>query len=532
MSTAEYGLTWGEPAIVNTKEGVRSLRTSPPTDAFWRAWRGNKDGLKAKGFTVTRPLNGDWMVGHWTTPSAAPSKEDSEAQTLLPLPRLNRPDGLLKYQIPAVQGLVRALRSGAAALDASDTGTGKTYAALAAARELSLTPTVICPKTVIPSWQRAAAHLGISIEPINYEKVRNGNSIYGQWGSEKINGKLVERFIWAGDTELLIFDECHRCKGVNTANAGLMIAAALQDIPTIAASATAATDPMEMRALGFLLGLHGLRDFYAWAAAHGCYQNQWDGWEFGGSDDDIQTIHRGIFPGKGVRIKIADLGDQFPQTQIAVELIPVASPDKIDKAYTDVRDAIAAVRQRAAGDSTNAEHLTAQLRARQVSELQKIPALVELAKDALAEKRSIFIGVNFNDSLDTLKESFGNEIVAIVRGDQTAEDRERNIAAFQADKARIIIANLKAGGVGVSLHDLNGRFPRTALICPGWSATDLKQALGRVWRSGGKSTSIQRILYAAGTVEETVAARIEEKLRNLSLLNDGVHIKLTDEDLQ
>jgi hypothetical protein len=53
-----------------------------------------------------------------------------------------------------------------------------------------------------------------------------------------------------------------------------------------------------------------------------------------------------------------------------------------------------------------------------------------------------------------------------------------------------------------------------------------------VWRSGGKSTSIQRILYAAGTVEETVASRIEEKLRNLSLLNDGVDIKLTDEDLQ
>jgi hypothetical protein len=86
--------------------------------------------------------------------------------------------------------------------------------------------------------------------------------------------------------------------------------------------------------------------------------------------------------------------------------------------------------------------------------------------------------------------------------------------------------------VGVSLHDLHGRYPRTALICPGWSATDLKQALGRVWRSGGKSTSIQRILYAAGTVEETVASRIEEKLRNLSLLNDGVDIKLTDEDLQ
>ena len=35
--TAEFGLTWGEPRIVNTKEGVRSLRSSSPTDAFWRA---------------------------------------------------------------------------------------------------------------------------------------------------------------------------------------------------------------------------------------------------------------------------------------------------------------------------------------------------------------------------------------------------------------------------------------------------------------------------------------------------------------
>jgi superfamily II DNA or RNA helicase len=139
--------------------------------------------------------------------------------------------------------------------------------------------------------------------------------------------------------------------------------------------------------------------------------------------------------------------------------------------------------------------------------------------------------VNFNDSIDTLKESFGNEVIALIRGDQTDEDRERNIAAFQADKARILIANLKAGGVGVSLHDLHGKFPRTALICPGWSAVDLKQALGRVWRSGGKTPSIQRILFAAGTVEEQVAAKLDIKLRNLSLLNDGVEVNISDSDL-
>jgi SNF2 family DNA or RNA helicase len=167
-----------------------------------------------------------------------------------------------------------------------------------------------------------------------------------------------------------------------------------------------------------------------------------------------------------------------------------------------------------------------------VSELQKIPALIELCKDALAERRSIFVGVNFSDSIDAVRASLKDIPCSIIRGDQTAEERQRNIDSFQADKTRVIIANLRAGGVGVSLHDLNGRFPRTALICPGWSPTDLKQALGRVWRAGGKSTSIQRILYAADTVEEKVAERIEERLRTLAILNDGIEFNLTEKDLE
>jgi SNF2 family DNA or RNA helicase len=311
-----------------------------------------------------------------------------------------------------------------------------------------------------------------------------------------------------------------------------LIGAALQSLPTIAASATAATNPMEMRALGFLLGLHGLRDFWSWAEAHGCYKNQWDGWEWGGADEDIAAIHRQVFPSKGIRVRISDLGDAFPKTQIRTELIPVSSPDKIDKAYAAVTKAISEVHEKARTDDSGAEHLTAQLRARQVSELQKIPALIELAKDAIAERRSVFIGVNFSDSIDAVRASLKDVPCSIIRGDQTADERQRNIDAFQADKTRVVIANLRAGGVGVSLHDLNGRYPRTALICPGWSPTDLKQALGRVWRAGGKSTSIQRILYAADTVEEKVAERIEERLRTLAILNDGIDFNLTDKDLE
>jgi len=528
--TSEFGLIWSPPTVQNTKNGVRNLRTASPTEEFWAAWRRSKEGLKSKGYSVSRLVaGGDWQVCHWQMPTASPASSEI---TVLERPvALTRPDGLLDYQKPAVAALVRSLRQFGHAIDASDTGTGKTFSTLGAAREMGLTPTVICPKAVIPSWIRAAKHLGIACNAINYEKVRTGNTPYGKWVPVKGLGN-VERFQWSQQVGMLIFDEVHRCKSTKSQNADLLIGAALQGLPTIAASATAATNPMEMRALGFLLGLHGLRDFWSWAEAHGCYRNQWDGWEWGGADEDIAAIHRQVFPAKGIRVRISDLGDAFPKTQIRTELIPVSAPDKIDKAYASVREAIAEVHEKARTDNSGAEHLTAQLRARQVSELQKIPALIELAKDAIAERRSVFIGVNFSDSIDAVRASLKDVPCSIIRGEQTADERQRNIDAFQSDKTRVVIANLRAGGVGVSLHDLNGKFPRTALICPGWSPTDLKQALGRVWRAGGKSTSIQRILYAADTVEERVAERIEERLRTLAILNDGIDFNLTEKDLE
>ena len=100
-------------------------------------------------------------------------------------------------------------------------------------------------------------------------------------------------------------------------------------------------------------------------------------------------------------------------------------------------------------------------------------------------------------------------------------ERDRNHAAFQANRHRVCIANGAAGGVGISLHDIHGTHPRSAFHLPGEDTRVMKQLLGRVWRQGG-TKSIQRILYAAGTVEELMADRMDERLRNLDLFNDGI----------
>lgn len=518
MENSEWGIRWSAPKTISTKHGLRSLRTGVPTEAFWSEWRTGKEGLKSKGYGVSRD-GGDWSVVHWSSPTAAPVEEEKVPD---PKPIAVPTEGLLRYQVPAVRGLVAALQRHGAALDGSDTGTGKTYAAIAAFRALGISPVVIAPKAVLPSWERAADHFGVAIRVINYEKVRTGNTPYGSWTTVESNGRSFDRFVWSDGVKGLIFDEAHRAKGAKTQNAQLMIAARLQRIPTLAASATASTNPMEMRALGFLLGLHSLRDFYQWAEAHGCYKNRWDGWEFGGSKSDIAQIHNAIFPAKGARIRVRDLGEEFPTTRITTTLVDVQSPTKVAAAYKDLAKAFADIEERAKEDKGGAEHLTAMLRARQVSETQKIPSMIEMAEDALEEGRSVVLAVNFNESIRVLVGAFAaNVAVAQIHGSQTAEEREANIQAFQNNKAHVIVINLRAGGVGVSLHDLHGR-PRTAIISPSWSAVDLKQALGRVWRAGGVSGSVQHILYARGTVEERVAKLLQGKLDRLTVFNDGL----------
>jgi superfamily II DNA or RNA helicase len=444
------------------------------------------------------------------------------------------PVGLLAYQLAPVSLHVASLKNFGASVDASDTGTGKTYSALAACRELGLSPLVLAPKSVLPSWARAATHFGLTLTGIiNYEKIKTGNTVWGKWvkidtGRKNSKGETIfdEKFIFAPSVTSLVFDEVHRCKGTDTANAYLLRAAKAQEIPTIALSATLAHNPLEMRAIGNLLGLCTWGGFWQWAIRNGCSKNPWGGMDFNGSRLVLEDLHKQIFPAHGARVRIADLGDAFPETQIAAEAYNLnGAASEIDRIDAEMHREIEELFRCVSTDkaSARAAALVAMLRARQRAELVKVPLFVELAQDAIESGQSVAVFVCFAETLNAIAarlESAGVKC-AQIRGGQSAEDRESGIAAFQADKIRCILAMIQAGGVGVSLHDLNGNFPRASFISPTWSAVELRQTLGRVHRAGGLSKSTQRIVFVADSVEEQVRRTVESKLSRLDTLNDG-----------
>jgi superfamily II DNA or RNA helicase len=129
------------------------------------------------------------------------------------------------------------------------------------------------------------------------------------------------------------------------------------------------------------------------------------------------------------------------------------------------------------------------------------------------------IFVNFIETLKQLQGALKTNCV--MHGGVKPGTRQDNIEWFQADKERIIICQSETGGVGISLHDLNGNHPRVSLISPTYNARTLVQVCGRIHRAGAKTPALQKVLYAAGTIEEEVCEKVAEKVKRINMINDG-----------
>lgn len=109
-------------------------------------------------------------------------------------------------------------------------------------------------------------------------------------------------------------------------------------------------------------------------------------------------------------------------------------------------------------------------------------------------------------------------------GGQPLARRQHWEREFQANRQVCLVSNIGAGGASVSLHDLTGDRPRTAIIFPTDNPVHMTQATGRVDRVGGQSVSRQYIPYADGTMMTDMVKRIRQKMLRINTINDGIAV--------
>lgn len=518
MATVE----WSQPIQLNTKRGVRLLKKAPIEQAFWKVYAEDKELFKKQmgdaGIQLGK-FRDEWQLTWWSGDDLKFKQiivTDTQAEAIqeLELIPLLHPEGLLEYQITSVQMGVASMNKYNRALLGHSTGVGKTFCALGIARELGKRIAVICPKPITTDWHRAAKMMGVEVfEICGWEWTKTGKSQLGRWTCDK---KKEFRFMLPPDV-MLIFDEVHRGKGEATQNAYLVRDSVNQNIPAIALSATIADDPTKLWALGQFLGLHqGGKDYFRFLSQNGCRKTRF-GMQFTGGHSVLKKLHSRIYPERGNRLRHSDLGDAFPETLIKAKAFDMDNARKIADEYDDLLCRIDELRGL---ENFSANVLAEQTRARQRIELHKAPAVCAMVRDMIEEGNSVFVAVNYTETrkfiLDELKTNCS------IHGGQDEMERRGNIDAFQRDDARVIVGIIQACREGLNLHDLNGNYPRAALIMPSPSVFDLKQVLGRVHRSGGKSKSLQYIVYAAGVgIEESICEKLDTKLKRLDVLADG-----------
>jgi len=488
-------------------------------------------------------------------------------------------DKLLPYQVGHVLQLSECLKLRNRVLDASDTGTGKTYCAIATCALLKLTPFIICPKSVITSWIDVCKmfnvkYLGIS----NYEMLKNSRYYTENYEPTKcpymdaeviiVNSKIeaedekrkyiinnqdlnaknrpptppkaesnvrdrVEKkfkynFYLPSDT-LVIFDEAHRCKNWSSQTSSMLQDLNKSNAKIMLLSATISDKIDCFKPFGVIFGFYEkLESYKHWLkgkeAANKLKYKNWD-------EKKIRSdiIHSSLFPQYGSRLKIAELGGLFPQNNIIAQAYHLDDHHKIEQLYKEINLELEKITKL---ELLSRCPLAELIRKRQRIEMLKVTLYEDLAQEALDSKFSVVIFVNYLATLEYLCHQLKAECV--IRGGQTIEERNYMIEQFQQNKKNIIIVMIQAGGVGISLHDIHGGHPRMSIISPPWSGQDLKQALGRIHRAGSKTPAIQKIVYVAQTYEEQMCQLIKSKLTNIDAINDGilddVNIKLEELD--
>lgn len=375
------------------------------------------------------------------------------------------PIGLLyDHQVEHTLTLENCLNNRQAALDASDTGMGKTVVWCVIAARANRKLFVISPKPVVGAWFQTAAFTGVDIIGVaNYEIAKLGK----YYTSEKqfMSGdaiacpymtfpglkKTVETLVFDfPEDALIVVDEAHRGKNNRTHTATLLkrIRMTLKPGTRMAVLSATITDSIEdFRMTAFVIGAaqYEIHPYKAWIRSIRI-----------AGEPISACIHKAIFPAYGSRMRrdtikanesmalstinskqyqihehmfmwmksmtpgqsvcidiyvnIIDMYDcckMFRDSKVRAVVYEV-SPEveaEITNAYADMADAIDALRNQQMGEI---HPLTIILRARQRLEMLKSQTMIDQAMDYIMAGFAVVLFVNFTPTVKRMVDQLGH----------------------------------------------------------------------------------------------------------------------------
>lgn len=430
---------------------------------------------------------------------------------------------LYDYQKAPSQQLVRALTHGReewgypGAVDLSDVGVGKSFMDFSAMLQVRPNIVVLCPKVGEVGWQKTAS---IFNHPIHYLGSYEG--VKGGWRDSVATRHADGAFTWHNAGQVgLILDECQAVKGMDSLASACIDGAIQAGIPIICASATLASSPLEMRIAGRVTGLHtGDSDWKRFMVENGCrYVEQEERWVWNRKAHLLEQLHHRLIPQRGCRVRKSDLGERPGGS---VDMLPIECEEgpQIQQEWAEANRQIEEMRKKRYPHMMLV-NIRRKIRMRlwKLSEQVLAPHVAKLMQADLEEGKSVLAFVGFTETRERLGKLLGTRDGFY--GGQNDRHRAMLIRDFQANRIRVLINQIKAGGSSVSLDDVTGDYPRVTYLFPSDSGQLMEQVPGRTDRTTSKSHAQVWIPCIRGGLTEQMVKSTSRKLFAMAALNDG-----------
>jgi len=179
----------------------------------------------------------------------------------------------------------------------------------------------------------------------------------------------------------------------------------------------------------------------------------------------------------------------------------------------------------------DARHLVELMKLKQVCSRAKMQRLITDIRSAVEQGNKVIVFSQFTNSIMSLKEELSKEkrgsayddshepIKAVtLTGQDDMDSRQKAVDAFQNDeKTKVFIANIKAGGVGITLTKAS----IVMFADMEWSPEIHSQAEDRAHRIGQEGTVNVYYYIAEDTIEEDIVEILERKRLIIRELIDG-----------
>lgn len=440
-------------------------------------------------------------------------------------------ENLEAIEIPGIKGTLRDYQKqgvsfidkmSGRALIADEQGLGKTIQALG---YLQLHPELrkcllITPGVVKHKWIREI-----------YKWLPNPGKVQilsGRTIDQQIKGDIVvinydilddwKKVLHAADFKIMICDEIQYFKN-NTAKRTKAVKKLARTIPNLVGLSGTPIEnrPVEIYNFVNLARPDLFPNFMVFGKKYcaGKY-NGW-GWDFTGSSNTGE-LNKILSENIMIRRLKKDVLKELPELQYSYVPLEIDNREEYIRAQADFIGYIRLTKgEGIARKAEAAETLVRLTILKKMAATGKLKQIINWIEDFLETKDKLVIAAWHQDIINAIVDHFPGSLK--IDGTVPIDKRDTISEKFQNDPAtKLIVINMKAGGVGIDLFAAED----IAVVELPWTPGMLDQAIARIHRMGQQGTATAHYLLAMDTIDELLADLIDKKRNTISQVMDGV----------